>query len=212
MPDEKKTTPQKCPLCLETKVVVSSHLIPKRMYDYCRPPGGNPISVTTELVIETSRQVQDHLLCVDCEDLLNSGGEMWLLPLLARYEGSFPFYDLLAKLPADSTVDDVSVYLGARNPEIHVERLVHFAMGVFWKAGTHSWRGSETEPMIDLVEYAEPIRKFLRAESGFPDHAALTIGVLPPPVRQIFFYSPYRGSNEQWMNFLFYIPGHACPN
>jgi hypothetical protein len=205
--DENKRPLQICPLCLETKSVVSSHLIPKRMYEYCRPPVGNPISVTTELVIETSRQLQDYLLCVDCEDLLNKGGETWLLPLLAQYQGPFPFYDLLTKFPAEGIVDDVAVYAGARNPEIQVEQLIHFAMGVFWKAGAHSWSGSRTEPMIDLAEHEEAIRKFLRGEAGFPDEAALTMGVLPSPVKQISFHSPYRGSNEKWMNFLFYVPG-----
>jgi hypothetical protein len=198
---------QKCPLCLETKPVVSSHLIPRGMYDYCRPPGGNPISVTTDLVIETSRQLQDHLLCLDCEDLLNKGGEMWLLPLLAQYQGTFPFYGLLTEFPAESTFDDVAVYAAVRNPKIHVDKLIHFAMGVFWKAGAHSWSGSSTEPLIDLAEYAEPIRKFLRGEASFPDQTALTMGVLPPPVKQISFHNPYRGSNERGMNFLFYVPG-----
>ena len=99
MVNQKKSAPSRCPLCLETKVVVSSHLIPKRMSDYCRPPGGNPISVMTELVIETARQVQDRLLCMDCEDLLNKGGEMWLLPLLARYEGLFRSTIFLRSFP-----------------------------------------------------------------------------------------------------------------
>src|ERR1700693_2108690 len=41
---EQELPAQKCPLCLETKPAVSSHLIPKRIYDYCRPPGGKPVS------------------------------------------------------------------------------------------------------------------------------------------------------------------------
>ena len=204
---QEEAAAQNCPLCLETKPLVSSHLIPKRIYDYCRPPGGNPISFTSELVIETSRQLQDDLLCLNCEDILNKGGETWLAPLLAQYQGPFPFYEILAKYPPETNVNDVAVYAAARNPEIHVDKLIHFAMGVFWKAGAHSWSGSRSEPLIDLGDFSEPIRRFLRGETGFPDHAALTVGVLPSPVKQISFHNPYRGSNEQWMNFLLYIPG-----
>jgi len=73
---------QKCALCLETKEVVSSHLLPAALYDYCRPPGGNPIAFSTER--ETSRQMQHPLLCRQCEDLLNKKGEMWILGLAGR--------------------------------------------------------------------------------------------------------------------------------
>jgi hypothetical protein len=47
---------QKCPLCLNIKPVVKSHLIPQALYDYCRPSGGNPIAISSNLVIESSRQ------------------------------------------------------------------------------------------------------------------------------------------------------------
>jgi hypothetical protein len=177
------------------------------MYEYCRPPGGHPISISSTLVIESDRQLQDHLLCLDCEDDLNKGGEMWLLPLLSQHKGPFPFYELLTKFPPDVTDEGAAGYAAAKNPEIHSDKLAHFAMGVFWKAAVHSWSGSRTEPMIDLGDYAEPIRKFLRGEMKFPDHMALTIGVLPPPAQQISFHNPYRGPNTKWHNFSFYIPG-----
>lgn len=198
---------QTCPLCLEIKNVVSSHLMPAAMYDYCRPPGESPISISSELVIVSDRQLQDYLLCANCEESLNKGGETWLLPLLSHYQGPFPFYDLLTKFPPDVAAEKSAAYATVKNPEIHADKLIHFAMGVFWKASVHSWSGSRTEPMIELGTYREAIRKFLRGEAGFPKNTALTIGVLPPPAQQISFHNPYRGSNTEWHNFLFYIPG-----
>jgi len=198
---------QNCPLCLLEKNVVRSHLIPQAMYDYCRPPGGNPISITSELVIESSRQLQDHLLCLQCEDMLNKGGEQWLLPLLATLQGKFPFYDILTKTPPEASDGNDILYAAAKNPDIQTDKLAHFAMGVFSKASAHSWSGCRTEPLIDLGPYQEPVRKFLRGEAGFPDKMALVIGVLPPPVTLISFHQPYRGSADRWHNFLFYIPG-----
>src|SRR5271167_136953 len=159
---------QKCPLCLDIKPVVKSHLIPQAMYDYCRPPGGNPIAISSQLVIESSRQVQDYLLCLECEDCLNRGGETWLVPLLAQREGGFPFYDLLTRVGPAIIDDDVKGFAAANNPDIQPDKLTHFAMGVFWKAAVHSWSGSSTEPLIELGPYAEPIRRYLRGGTEFP--------------------------------------------
>jgi hypothetical protein len=159
---------QKCPLCNTVKTVVSSHLMPARMYKYCTPEGAHPISISSDLIIESDRQLQDYLLCCECEDNLNRGGESWLLPLLSQYKGPFPFYDLLTKYPPDAVDGEGAVYATIRNPEIQSDKLVHFAMGVFWKAAVHSWSGLRTEPMIDLGSYIEPVRKFLRGEAGFP--------------------------------------------
>lgn len=122
---------QKCPLCLETKNVVSSHLMPARMYEYCRPPGGHSISISTDLVIESDRELQDYLLCSGCEDSLNRGGEMWLLPLLSQYKGPFPFYDLLAKFPPDVVDGNTAAYAAVKNPEIHCDKLIHFRWKYF---------------------------------------------------------------------------------
>ena len=36
---------------------------------------------------------------------------------------------------------------------------------------------------------------------------SLTVGVLPPPVKDISFCYPYRGSNTKWFNYLFYACG-----
>jgi len=43
-------------------------------------------------------------------------------------------------------------------PEIDVEKLTHFALGIFWKAGVHSWKKNKDEPMINLGVYGQPLR------------------------------------------------------
>jgi hypothetical protein len=80
----------KCPLCLQEKKLVMSHLMPAAIYRYCRPPGGHHITLTNELMIETDRHLQGYLLGSDCENDLNKGGETWPMPLLASYQGTFP--------------------------------------------------------------------------------------------------------------------------
>lgn len=198
---------QKCPLCLEMKDVVSSHLMPAALYDYCRAPGTGFVSFNTEVALETCRELQHPLLCQGCEENLNRNGENWMLPLFARYEGAFPFHDLLTKMPPAVIDGDTTVYAAARNPEIKVEMLTHFAMGIFWKAAIHSWSGSRKAPLIELGRYTESARKYLRGETGFPERMTLMIGVLPPPVKHIAFSAPYRGATTEWHNFVLYILG-----
>jgi hypothetical protein len=196
-----------CPLCKKPKTIVDSHLIPKAVYQYCRDPEGNTIVINPDFLGFSDRQIHTPLLCLDCEDILNKGGEGWLMPLLAEYDGKFPFHEILTRYPPDVTDGDAASYAGTRNADISCEKLAHFAMGVFWKAAVHSWRGGKTEPMIQLGPYREPVRTFLLGESAFPSHMTLTVGVLPAPTKLTSFELPDSEGLTEWHNFSFYIPG-----
>jgi hypothetical protein len=158
-------------------------------------------------MMQTSRQLQHRLLCGGCENLLNNGGERWLLPLLATIDKKFPLLDIIEKLPPDLTDTEGRGYAASRNPEVKVDKLIHFAMGVFWKASVHSWRGDRKEPQIELGPYRDDVRVFLRGETPFPKHMGLVMGVLPREKALISFSQPYPGSAEGRQNFVFYIPG-----
>jgi hypothetical protein len=112
-------------------------------------------------------------------------------------------------VPPDAIENGVAGYAAARNPEIDVDKIAHFAIGIFWKAAIHSWSGTLTDSVIDLGPYTDPLRKFLCGEAGFPDYIALTIGVLTPSKAKglIALTQPYRGQNKNWHNYLFYVPG-----
>lgn len=198
---------QMCPMCVLKKPVVVSHLLPAALYPECSLPGGNPIVFNSKLVIESSRQMQSPLLCADCEEILNKGGENWMLPLFAKRDGSFEFHDLLTSMPPAAALENTRVYFAARNSMIDTGKVMHFAMGVFWKAAVHSWRGSVRDPLINLGQYAEPIRIYLRGESAFPADMALIVGVLPAPVKHLAISAPYQGSSPTVNNFLFYALG-----
>ena len=169
------------------------------MYDYCRTTDSEPVLLTTHVMMQTSRQTQDHLLCEGCE--------RWLLPLLARIDQTFPLLGIIEKFPPDQVDGEWKGYAAFRNPEIEVDKLVHFAMGVFWKASVHSWVGNSREPRIELGPYREKVRTFLRRDTPFPQHMGLVVGVLPREKALISFNQPYRASAQGYHNFLFYIPG-----
>jgi hypothetical protein len=196
-----------CALCLLDKPLCKSHLIPKDVYKLCNSEDLDPIVFNERVAMPTSRQVQTPLLCFQCEQLLNENGEKWVLPLLCTIDGKFPFYDILTTIPADLDDSDLKVYAGSKNPEIEVKKLMHFAMGIFWKASVHRWRGEGIGTLIELGPYGEVVRTFVRGEGMFPAHMALLVQVIPPSQCLIASMTPYEGDRLGWRAFFFHVPG-----
>jgi hypothetical protein len=196
-------------MCLETKNVVSSHLYPAALYDYCRSPEGHsPMRVANDAVMLTDRQIQDDLLCLKCEDILNKRGETWVNPKLATIKNGFPLYELLMKVAPVYHDEKGGVYWASQNPDIDVEKLTHFAMGIFWKAAVHTWKISREERIrIDLGPYADRIRLWLRGESSFPRNVSLSLAVARPENALVVLTGPNKQLTKLWHSFSLQVPG-----
>src|SRR4051794_17573254 len=102
-----------CKMCREEKELQKSHLLPAALYDYCRKGDQEPIRVTSEIVMSTSRQTQDYLLCRACEGILNEGGERWIVGKFAKQDRvNFPLYEMVASVGPDMDDGDVKAYSG----------------------------------------------------------------------------------------------------
>jgi hypothetical protein len=110
-------------------------------------------------------------------------------------------------LPANFDEDGMVVYFAAQNPEIKVDKLTHFALGLFWKASVHSWKAGRTEPRIELGPYSEDIRKWLIGEGSFPKHVYLITAIERPARAQIALNDPYEGIRGGGHNFFVHVPG-----
>jgi hypothetical protein len=198
-----------CPMCLgKMKQIGCSHLMPASLYETCRAEDSEPIKVSDQIVMETSRQTQDYLLCVgngSCEERLNLGGEAWTLPMLMKKDRSFPLYDVLRRYSLDVDEEDVKAYLASGIPEIDVKKLAHFAMGIFWKASVHSWKKEKGDPRIKLGPYSGVLRRYLMGETEFPQHVSLTVNVSPPARAPILFTDPVTGKDKH--SHFVYVPG-----
>lgn len=194
-----------CKLCLLEKALCESHLMPKGLYRFCRVADCDPVLITNKIMRPTSRQTKRYLLCEGCEQLLNRNGEDWVLPKLATIEGEFPFYSLLQKQNPLFDEPNAIAYAVSNNADIDRGKLIHFALGIFWKASVHSWKQGSTAPRINLGLQSEDLRKFLKGEGGFPQNMALILEVSPPPVGAIVFTHPVRSINPEM--FFFYVPG-----
>ncbi len=88
-----------------------------------------------------------------------------------------------------------------------MQRRAHFALGLFWKASVHSWKGDTTDPRIDLGPYSEEIRKWLRGQNAFPKNVYLIVVMEKPQKAQITMNDPYEGVRQGWRTHFFHVPG-----
>jgi hypothetical protein len=135
------------------------------------------------------------------------GGETWTNTKLATVEQTFPLYDLL--MNAHTAFEDAKggIYFAVGNPEFDFQSLTHFAMGIFWKASVHSWKGGEKGPLIELGPYADPIRTWLRGETGFPKSICLAVTLSRPDRTLVTINEPVQTMFKRWHSFLLQVPG-----
>jgi hypothetical protein len=195
-------------MCSQVKSVVRSHLYPAALYQLFRSVDDtSPLRVGDGVIMHTDRQMQDYLLCLDCEDALNRGGETWMIPRLATMKKDFPLYEALLMGPATELDEGGAVYSAADNQHIDIQKVCHFAVGIFWKASVHSWKGDEQKPMIDLGICSDRIRRWLRAEVEFPKNVCLSVMLLKPDRALIAAMGPVEVVERVPRNFLLYVPG-----
>ena len=198
-----------CKLCLQPDMDLrESHFMPRSLYALCRTGEYEPVKFTRELISPTSRQTKHPLFCGDCEQILSRDGENWALPLLPTLGGPFPLRErLILQAPIYQDADK-ALYATATNPEIDVPKLMHFAVGIFYKAAIHSWLGGETKPRIDLHEGdTEALRLYLIGQADLPKDMALCITVDSSPVVLPAMIDPCRGENDAYRRYAFYVPG-----
>ena len=196
-----------CKLCRFDRELVVSHLIPAALYAYVRDPHMSPVRVGDGIVIPNDRQTQDHLLCSSCESVLNKGGESWVAPKFATVAQSFPLYDLVTSQPAIIDDGNDRMYFTASNPLIKSDALTHFAIGIFWKASVHSWKGDKREPLIELGPYADRLRCWLLHETGFPEDICLVVELSKPGQALITLNPPFEKCREGWRTFFMHLLG-----
>jgi hypothetical protein len=139
----------KCKLCWEDRDLQESHLLPAGVYKLCRSADAevpDPLGIRNDpktkslRVFQSSRQITGYVLCSPCEQLLNAKGEAWVLPQLSTLSEGFPFYEKLTAIKPAVVDTEVSAYEGVKVPDIRIDSLVHFGMGIFWKAAVHEWQ------------------------------------------------------------------------
>jgi|SRR5580704_2158229 hypothetical protein len=194
-----------CKLCLQTKDLQDSHLIPRAMYKYVRTPAKknpNPVVVGRRVTATTSKQVSDYVLCSDCEQLFNRNGENWMLRQV--WNGKrFPLLERLSLAHQDYTFREALVFSGSA-VGIDTDKLAYFALSVVWRAAVHRWAtplGGLTQP-VQLGAAEEPTRRFLLGQSMFPPAVTVMATVCTDAGSAGSFYMPSRVSGSPGTCFV----------
>ena len=198
-----------CKMCLQQKTLVSSHFMPRALYDYCRSGDLEPVKFSSKVAFTTSYQIQDYILCKPCEDVLNEGGERWIVGKLATMDRkTFPLYEIVSQAALQFEDGGVKVYHGINVAGLEIGQFTHFAAGLLWKASVHSWSKENKGPKINLGPYSDRLRKYLQGETGFPEHMKLWLSIIPPESAMIGFIEPHeRKSFGGFKSYFCYIPG-----
>jgi len=197
-----------CRLCLrENQELQNSHFISAAIYQACKEGEKQPIMVGGEAARHTSGQIADELLCRECEKRFSMDGEAWTIANMARRDG-FPLQAILEKTPPLLANDHFAAF--GHVAGIDVDKLVYFALSIFWRASVHEWHDPNTHRIIKTIslgEYEEPIRQFLAKETPWPRDVVVLISVWPNATPPLVLHTPVAAQREGFKTFMFSIPG-----
>lgn len=159
--------------------------------------------------LRTSKQVHAYLLCEECEDRFNKGGENWINKNILQPSGDFPLQAALRNAEPKHLPKNGRAYAGD-TPGVDIERLTYFAASMFWRAAVYHWKRIHdwfNEDQLDLGPYEEELRLYLLGQKPFPEKGALVIYVADE--------TPYAGATcpnggrtfAGYHQFSFHAPG-----
>jgi hypothetical protein len=199
-----------CKLCLMQKDLQDSHLLPSSLYKKTRLIGAknpNPVLINEKGRTSTSRQISDYVLCRECEQRFNRNGEEYVLSLVAT-RSEFPLLEALRKaVPVRAPGIDLDLFAKAVTPTIDREKLVYFALSVFWRASVHDWKHDGTN-IIDLGKrYQEEFRAFLLSTGQFPPNLCVSVIACTDGITREAFCLPFLASKEDFHFYSFIARG-----
>src|SRR5262249_45657439 len=126
-----------CKLCGKRRKLRKSHLLGRAFYKMCKDGTSDPIVMTPDIILPTSRQVSDYVLCEKCEQLFSSNGENYVSKLVFDSR-DFPLLDRMNVAMTVKVETNLRVY-SASAMGLDVDKIAYFALSVFWRASVHSW-------------------------------------------------------------------------
>jgi hypothetical protein len=204
----------KCKLChLENQDLCDSHYLPKKIYGVTRAPqlkSPHPVTLSGTSMRQLSDQLRDYVFCKCCEQRLNKNGEQWVLANIPDdCDGAFPLRAALQALTPIFVGTDLDLYDVTNVPTFEIDKLLYFAVSVFWRGAVHDWEttGGLKAPKVELCGYEEPIRGFLMGEQILPLGVVLTADIWH--AKKVFqaAYPPLASHLPECQRYWFYIPG-----
>jgi hypothetical protein len=164
---------------------------------------------TPSRTFATTIQIEQPLLCHECEQRFNRNGESHVLDVIApKSYKRFPLHDRMRVAYARDSDRSVSRFYG---PDfgIDTDTFSYFAVSVVWRAAAAQWLmpdGTLTQH-IELGAFQENLRRYLLGETLLPpDMAVIVIVCSDEESRQRFFH-PAGFVEAGCINFRFLARG-----
>jgi hypothetical protein len=199
-----------CRLCRQEKELVSSHWIAAAILKTLRAEDlKNPNPVVADFVVseQTSRQMQETLLCRQCDNMFGEKGENWVTAHMYTLD-SFRLKEILHALTPTATTSESVTYAVGNVLAVDIEKLAYFALSVVWRAAVQRWRtkgGLST--LLELGPYEEEIRAYLLGNKPFPENITLFVGVWYGEKPRHCVITPHGDREETFMDYYLYVPG-----
>ena len=160
----------------------------------------------------SSEQATAYLLCGECEERFNSGGETWVLKNCWHSEVDFPLRsNVIAIAPSPLSTPGFTIFESVCSEAIDAVKLTYFGVSIFWRASVHDWVLMRQQPKrLELSPYEEPLRLFLLEQAGFPSDALMIISVTSAMdrMRNMLMTFPFLKSRQpEFRQYRFTIPG-----
>lgn len=189
-----------CKLCLNPGDLQESHMIPRALYKMAKEPGFDPVVMTRDVALHTSKQVQDYVFCWDCEQKFNDRGEKYVLGLVHK-NGFFPLLNRLELVRVPTMLSKSVARYTTVGTEIDTRKMAYFALSVIWRSAVHEWKTIGLQKTTFELEdqQKESLRKFLYGCAGFPGNVYVLVSVCMDEVSQGHVLAPFTIVNEEEM-------------
>jgi hypothetical protein len=184
-----------CALCLRTRDLCDSHLVPKALYRVVRAADHrlhpDPVLLTSKVRQQTSFQATQYLLCAECEKRFDQNGEDWVMRHCYRGRDRFRLREMLHRAAPIHTDEENTIFDASTVAGMEIEKVVYFCVSIFWRASVRRWESSaQRYDGIRLgPKYQDEIRTYLLGDAEFPPNAAVMfiVSALPRPHLTINF-------------------------
>jgi len=196
-----------CRLCLETKLLRKSHFIPAALYPKHRKPNYATRSCSGPLDSK-AKHIRAHLLCADCEQRFEQGGESevlhWVNP-----KGTFRLHERLSiALPRDYNPFDldqsINRYSGA-DIGVDTDKFAYFAISIVWRGAVHDWimPDGTMRPHDALGGFVEPMRLYLLGQTSLPSDTSVIVIACSDDESRKVWNTPQVHVEADCLNFRF---------
>ena len=180
-----KTEPPQpiCRLCQGSRKLSNSNFLPAVFYRHLGLDETGTFQnkalprLTKDRLMHVPKHVTKHLLCGDCEQRFNKGGEAWVSRVGYQVGRGFKLQDTLKRANPRLTLDSGWVYYGDDDSTIDWSKLAYFALSVFWRGAADPWTANQGgEPFIEMdAVLQENLRLFLLGKADYPENVMLML-------------------------------------